>query len=166
MDIIDLATGGLIETVFYDSQNIDPNNTYYDISSDGKVFASIGIENDQPVTRLIDADTKEVLQTMDGTFTFMPSLDGTFSWKERRPKSDTQFRGTCKIGLDNTHVYEHYKEIISNEDRISVIYTYDSLYQSLELWDVNTCNLIKQIFSCKTLDSVANSALMEVCSRI
>lgn len=142
LDVIDLKLGGLIESAFYDYENIDPNKTFYDVSPDGMVFASVGYEDGQAITRIVDAQTGNVLQTIKGIITFFVSADGSINWKEISQTPNVKVNEGCKFvvgGLDS------YYEVLSNGNLLTIVLLNSYRPQSLEIWDQNICKMKKQI---------------------
>jgi len=143
MDVVDLQTGGLIESVLYDFQDIDPEKTFYDISPDGKIFASAEPNEGDYITRLIDEDTRDVIDLFHGYINFKESLDGSFIWDEMFKRPQDQLTDDCSIGLDSSDGYDD--DVVINDDYVSLIYLDNLQPQSIEVWNQSTCKIIKQL---------------------
>ncbi len=142
MDVVDLDTGKLTKSISFNDNTDDPLKTFYDISPDGNVFASIEYKDSGKATNLIDARTGKVLQIIEGSYiTFAPTQDGSYTWHEIGKMSLNPSIPNCAIIPNDGRNYE---EISSTENSITLLVTsYE--YALIELWDTSQCKISRQV---------------------
>lgn len=142
MDVVDLDTGKLTKSISFNDNTDDPLKTFYDISPDGNVFASIEYKDSGKATNLIDARTGKVLQIIEGSYiTFAPTQDGSYTWHEIGKMSLNPSIPNCAIIPNDDRNYE---EISSTENSITLLVTsYE--YALIELWDTSQCKISRQV---------------------
>jgi WD40 repeat protein len=152
MDVVDLSTNALIESVVYRDIGYPSTETYYDISPNGEIFASFAVNEDGTITTLlIDAETNTVIDEVDGVFSLInyPS-DKKYGLPENW---SYQFQGT-KFDVDpcNPPEYEVFWNdyFRFNDTHYNLIYSFEnfSTYYTntqIELWDTASCEMVKAI---------------------
>lgn len=142
MNVVDLNTGRLTESISFDHRTPNPLKTFYDISPDGKVLASADYKDNNETTHLIDVNTGNVLQTIEGSYiAFAPKQDGSYTWHEMGKMSFSPNIPDCAV-IPND--WRNYEEISSTENSITLLVTSYG-YTSIELWDTSQCKMSRQV---------------------
>lgn len=143
MDIVDLSTNRLIESVSYGKIDFDPLRVFYDVSPDGKTIASLEYKDNKSITRFIDTETGKVTQTIDGVVLFETiSQEGELVWRDKWKRFNPPEDETCKIILDDV---DSYQKVISSGNVSTFIIFHFGSPQSLELWDTSNCEKNKEV---------------------
>ncbi len=127
---IDLSSNKIVDTIMN-----NPDKRLYDISPDGSRLAyelgnGIGIWE----TQIIDAQTGQILQTVDGDIKFLQLADGKISWQNANVDS-----GPVPCGVQATKVFSDI-----GPARFDLILSPYSDNQ-LQLWNLSTCALQKSV---------------------
>ena len=144
MNVIDLSTNAVVESVLYRDIDFDPMRTFYDISPDGKTIASLESKGNEGTTRFIDTETGKVTQTIDGVILFETTAqNGEVIWRDKWQRFSPPENENCKIVLDDTDC--SYQKVISDGTISTFIISYYESPQTLELWNTSQCKKIKEI---------------------
>lgn len=140
--VVDLDSGSLIESAYYDPDDYDLQDFYYDVSPDGKLLASLESNESIKRTRILDARTREVLQVVDGIIEFYVNENEEIVWREGdgvwQYNRDFNFNEKCEDYFIGRGVSE---KIFAFENK-AVIYFYPV---TLELWNLSTCEFEKVV---------------------
>ncbi|NOH12057.1 MAG: hypothetical protein HND51_10460 [Chloroflexi bacterium] len=155
LHIVETSTGKLIESKFFDYDLykelygeltiLEDKISYYDVSPDGTVLAYMAEGNDWIITKIVDADTGKLLETIDGVIEIEDFHDGTLTW---HPRQDARFPNMltgdiCDLGGVKPSGY--YIELYSFDNYKVLLYKYFGSFKSIELWDITTCEISKEL---------------------
>jgi WD40 repeat protein len=143
---VELSTGNVKEKAVYDLYSGNAENFIYDVSPDGQFLAIGNYSKYQFSTRIVDANSGNTLQEVDGGIDF--SLEGIGKLR----KSNTNEVVNEKCGITNKPDEGNQYTILMSND-VKTIFTVSDWYpfsdwksiKSLELWDLSTCKIEKII---------------------
>lgn len=143
MDVVDLSTNALIENVNFKDIEYDPEKTFYDISPNGKIIASVEYKSGEllSTTKLINLETKEVIESIEGLVSFTPyPSDKEPLWTNEWSGQWLAKSGPCAIMGEGD-----YEKVISDGDLSTFLVSYPHRLERVELWDIRQCKIIKTI---------------------
>lgn len=146
MDVVDLATNALIENVNFKDIGYAPEKTFYDISPNGKIIASVVYKSDElpPTTKLINLETKEVIENIEGLISFTPyPSDKEPLWVNEWGGSWSAKPAPCGT-TSKGHLISYNKVISSGDLSTFLVLSFFDL-QRIESWSTSQCEKIKTI---------------------
>lgn len=143
---VELSTGNVVEAAEYDLYSGNAENFIYDISPDGQLLAIGNYSNYQFSTKVIETNSGNTLQEVNGGIDFSHEGIGRF----RKSNSDEIVNEKCGI-INKPDKGNQYTALTSN-DSMGVFVISDSYpfadwqnIKSLELWDLSSCEIQKNI---------------------
>lgn len=146
MDVVDLSTNALIENVNFKDIGYAPEKTFYDISPNGKIIASVEYNGDglPLTTRLIDVETGVVVDTTEGPITFAsyPSNGGPL-WVNEWGGKWVEEPAPCETTAQGYMI--SYKKVVSQGDLSTYLVLSFNDLKRAELWNTSQCEQVKVI---------------------
>lgn len=140
LNVVDLDTGSLIESASYDPEDYDPQDLFYDVSPDGKLLASSEFKDSVGITKILDAQTREVLQVIDGKIEFYVNENGEVVWRDRDWLYTQEYYMNEKCEIKH-HDIDEYKIVFSFENKVVLSFSHFRDIDTLELWNLSTCDV-------------------------
>ena len=113
---------------------------YYDVSPDGKLLASMDYVDEKLVTYMMNSNTREVIDTVDGRVKFIINENNEVEIQQDISTYyvDSELGQRCNL-LDRSK--SEFIELMNNEDLHLVIIRDDNKFQTLELWNIESCQI-------------------------
>ncbi len=139
MDVINLSENSF-DNVWYEYPNYDPEKVFYDVSPDGKTLASMEFQEQKYITRLIDVETGNVIEKIDGLIHYNHQTDKPL-WEENW--LEPVYSTPCETLGNGFFQYDDllYKEVYSagNSSTFLTLTHIWGRITAIELWDTASC---------------------------